>query len=171
MKHIILFIACFLSSFLVMADCANRNVDILETKPNSLYEDHGDGTVTDKETGLMWQKCGLGLSGNDCSMGTATTFTWQAALAVANENTQSNYSDWRLPNVKELFSIVEVACYFPAINSVAFPNTVTAINGYRSSTLSKKSDNTVKIVRFLRGDVKFSLKNVNLNVRLVRNVK
>ena len=60
------------------------------------FVDNGDGTVIDRATGLMWQKADSG-SGMD----------WQNALAYAENLELAGYDDWRLPNVKELQSIVD----------------------------------------------------------------
>lgn len=60
------------------------------------FVDNGNGTITDKATGLMWTK-------NDNGAGVL----WQAALSYAKNNTTAGYSDWRLPNAKELQSIVD----------------------------------------------------------------
>jgi arylsulfatase A-like enzyme len=60
------------------------------------FIDNGDGTVTDHATGLMWQK---GDSG--------TTNNWEQALAYAEGLVLVGYRDWRLPNAKELQSIVD----------------------------------------------------------------
>jgi len=65
------------------------------------FHDNGDGTVTDRATGLMWSK-------NDSGRG----MNWQDALAWAqskNEEKHLGHNDWRLPNVKELQSIVDYA--------------------------------------------------------------
>jgi hypothetical protein len=58
--------------------------------------DNGDGTVTDRATGLMWQKADSG-----------KTMDWEQALAYAEGLTCGGHSDWRLPNAKELQSIVD----------------------------------------------------------------
>ncbi len=60
------------------------------------FVDNDDGTITDNATGLMWQQADSG-SGMD----------WEAALAYAESATTADYDDWRLPNVKELQSIVD----------------------------------------------------------------
>jgi hypothetical protein len=60
------------------------------------FVDNGDGTVTDLATGLMWQKADDGNARN-----------WEAALAYADGLTLAGYDDWRLPNAKELQSIVD----------------------------------------------------------------
>jgi outer membrane protein assembly factor BamB len=63
------------------------------------FRDNGDGTVTDRATGLMWSKRDSGKGMN-----------WEAALAWAqarNAERYLGYNDWRLPNAKELQSIVD----------------------------------------------------------------
>ena len=58
--------------------------------------DNGDGTVTDAATGLMWQKSDSG-----------TTMNWREALDYAEKLVYAGHDDWRLPNAKELQSIVD----------------------------------------------------------------
>lgn len=60
------------------------------------FQDNSDGTITDNETGLMWMQ-------DDNGEGV----TWEEALAYAEGFEFAGYSDWRLPNVKELQSIVD----------------------------------------------------------------
>lgn len=60
------------------------------------FVDNGDGTVTDRATGLMWQKADDGRKRN-----------WREALDYAESLTLAGYDDWRLPNAKELQSIVD----------------------------------------------------------------
>lgn len=94
-----------------------------------------DGSeVTDGQTGLVWRRCSEGqtYSGNTCT-GTAVTFTHEGALVkaksqldpVCGDNTKSQVGlkCWRLPNVKELRSIVDTGRVNPSIDSVAFPAT------------------------------------------------
>ena len=93
--------------------------------PDSQLQDNSDGTVTDTKTGLMWKQCVEGLSGPDCASGSAKTFTWQQALQQAqavNSGSFAGFSDWRVPNIKELLSLVEHQCSSPAINLTRFPN-------------------------------------------------
>jgi hypothetical protein len=161
-----LFIGALFSSQ-VFAECTtNRNTNIIITKPDSQYTDHGDGTVTDKQTGLMWQKCTLGLTGASCASGTALTLTWQAALASANNNTDNGYSDWRVPNKKELESLAEDACYRPAINETVFPE--TASSRYWSSSPGANDIDNAWVVNFGYGVVNGYDKDSSYYVRLVR---
>lgn len=92
------------------------------SNPDLVYVDNEDGTVTDLRSGLMWKQCVQGRSGSSCGNGTVTTMTWAAALAAAQASTFAGYSDWRLPNIRELQSLVEVCHTYPAINDAYFPN-------------------------------------------------
>ncbi len=60
------------------------------------FIDNGDGTVTDLASGLMWQKADDGISRN-----------WEESLQYAEELELAGKNDWRLPNAKELQSIVD----------------------------------------------------------------
>ena len=64
-------------------------------------------TVTDKETGLMWMRCSLGQSwdGSRCA-GDAREYTWDDARKAAQNYRYAGYSDWRLPDIEELSSLV-----------------------------------------------------------------
>ncbi|WP_246125113.1 DUF1566 domain-containing protein [Exilibacterium tricleocarpae] len=100
------------------------------TAPEDRYTRHADGTVTDKQTGLMWQMCSAGLSGDGCATGAALAFSWAEALlypATINRRPDGGgYTDWRLPNIRELASLAELQCAQPAINLAVFPNTPSA---------------------------------------------
>ena len=94
------------------------NDAIIADAPDSRYRDNGDGSVTDLFTGLIWKQCALGLSGAGCATGSASVVTWKQALQHAADN-----PPWRLPNKKQLASLVEARCVDPSINSRFFPNT------------------------------------------------
>ena len=98
---------------------------ILATTPTNRFTINNDGTVSDTKTGLIWKRCSEGQSGVDCRMGAAATYTWQGALqqaqSVNNNGGFAGYKNWRLPNMKELDSIVEKQCNSPSINLIIFP--------------------------------------------------
>ena len=79
--------------------------------------------VTDVQAGLVWRRCSEGQiwSAGICS-GTPTTFTHEQALAHAKTQ-----GVWRLPNVKELSSLVDTSRFNPAIDGNAFPQTPSAV--------------------------------------------
>jgi hypothetical protein len=120
-----------LALLLTLATCAQAaaaqtcqtETAVPSTTPANRFLVHGDGTVTDTATGLTWAQCAEGLSGPACADGAAATFTWAEALIRARDSTHAGYTDWRLPTVKELSSIVEERCNHPAINLAVFPNT------------------------------------------------
>ena len=91
------------------------------TTPSTEFIVVDDGSVIRHEvTGLEWQRCSIGQSwdGTMCQ-GSATFHSWQEALNIA----ANAGGDWRLPNIKELRTIVERCRENPAINRQAFPNT------------------------------------------------
>ncbi len=85
------------------------------------FVDNGNGTISDLATGLMWSK-------DDNGSGVE----WIEALPYAESSTLAGYSDWRLPNIKELQSIVDYsraprdgvleAAIDPIFNSTPFVN-------------------------------------------------
>ncbi len=79
--------------------------------PNPRFTDHGDGTVTDNLTGLMWVKVPHSLSGN------SSIQTWNNAIDFCNGMSHAGHSDWRLPNVRELQSLIDYSRFHVALPS------------------------------------------------------
>jgi hypothetical protein len=107
------------------------------------YIDHGDGTVTDVKTGLMWSACSIGQTwGTEGCSGSAADLSWSEALSTVQQFNSAGglagRADWRLPNIKELGSLVEQQCHSPAINLTFFPDTPSAT--YWSSTVRVNSE-------------------------------
>lgn len=84
--------------------------------------------VTDNQTSLIWHRCSEGMiwNGTTCA-GTASTYTHEQALQLAAAQASSTGKAWRLPNVKELASIVDRSLSNPAIDSTAFPATPSSL--------------------------------------------
>jgi len=124
--NILLWGCCTLLSAQAYSAQLCQKDDIIATTPTERFELHNDSTLTDKSTGLMWQRCLLGQQGKECSSGTAAHFNWAEALIYpvqkTPQSTLSGYQDWRLPNIRELASIIELQCGNPAINLTLFPN-------------------------------------------------
>ena len=147
------------------------NTQIPASTPDNAFTLNADGTVLHTKTGLTWTRCSAGQSwnGNTCT-GTATAHTWQAALQLAqtaNSNRYLGATDWRLPNLKELASIVEQRCFDPAINTTVFPGTPSDV--FWSASVYAPYPNDAWFVLFNDG----SVSNVNEGsnggaVRLVR---
>ncbi len=86
--------------------------------PNPRYTINGDGTVTDNFTGLVWLQ---NANPDGASMGWAEAFDFCNSLAsgAAGLTDGSVAGDWRMPNIRELFSLVNFAYGTPAISNTA----------------------------------------------------
>lgn len=122
--------------------------------------------VTDKETGLTWRRCSLGQSGDNCSTGSPSTYTWNGALQAAKDQRIETGQLWRLPNIKELSSIVEEECFSPSINLTIFPGTESA--SYWSASLNDDNAKNAWNVIFYFGHLRDYAINGESYVRLVR---
>lgn len=160
------------------AQTCNPN-SIPATTPASQFTDNRNGTVTDKKTGLMWKRCSEGQiwNGKSCT-GNTVSYTWQGALQQAQAgNVRSGFAskrDWRLPNVKELHSIVERQCDEPAIRLTVFPNTLRWTWYWSSSPRTLEewrawTDDWAWYVNFGEGSNSTRVKSDIGQVRLVRS--
>jgi hypothetical protein len=71
------------------------------TWPSPRFIDHGDETVTDQLTGLMWVKTPIALVGN------GTAMPWTNAVQFCEGLVHAGYEDWHLPTVREYLSLVD----------------------------------------------------------------
>lgn len=116
------------------------------------YINNLDGTITDADTGLMWTQV----------PGPATT--WTGALSYAENLTLAGYTDWRVPNIKELQSLVDytlttattAAAAVSPINRVLFPTSTTPATAYWSSTALRVGGNSAPSSAWL---VEFGVNN------------
>ncbi|TWI63139.1 uncharacterized protein DUF1566 [Desulfobotulus alkaliphilus] len=77
------------------------------------FEDKGDGTVTDRVTGLQWMRCALGQTWDRsrCN-GTPVDYGWEEAMEAARKCRFAGKNDWRLPDIHELQSLAETLCHY-----------------------------------------------------------
>jgi hypothetical protein len=152
-----------------------KAASIPASSPTNQFTDNKNGSVTDKKTGLTWKKCSEGQLWNRATgkcTGNATSYGWQAALnrATAINKTGGFLGKiyWRLPNIKELASIVEEQCHSPAINLAVFPATPAAWF-WASSPSVGVGDGYAWGVNFISGADDWDYKNeLGGQLRLVR---
>lgn len=122
-------------------------------KPDSIYttEKHSDlsgsipihyATVEDSQTGLIWDKCLLGqyLDEDGLCVNAPEYEAWPEVLAFVqnrNKDAYQGFSDWRLPNAKELLTLFDTGCDDGSVmmNTNAFPM-LQSVMGYPQMTSS-----------------------------------
>lgn len=137
---------------------------VAPVQAQSRYAYSADGSeVTDAQTGLIWRRCTVGQTwSNGTCTGGLTVFRHEEALAHA-----MTQSGWRLPNVKELASLVDTSSARPAVNVTAFPGTPTAT--YWSSTPDVQLPSSAWSIDFGSGVVASTGRNTfGVLARLVR---
>jgi hypothetical protein len=115
------------------------------------YTDNGDGTVTDNNTRLVWEKK------TDASVN--VNYTWYTALDyVASLNSMNGgqgfagHNDWRLPNVRELLSIIDYSRTAPSVDPIFGPTMgVSNFVDYWTSTSSVVDGNVAALAVDFKG--------------------
>jgi hypothetical protein len=164
--------------FVGTAVCAQQVCDpepASRSMPAERFDDQGDGTVIDRTTRLMWMKCVLGQTSSPggCT-GTAATSTWDGAQREAQALNRSGslfYSDWRLPQVRELATITERACQNPRTNLSVFPATPAAPHWSATPRAGAASATVVYALNFGAEGVQLLDKSERAHVRLVRSAQ
>ena len=136
--------------------------------PNPRFTDNGNGTVTDNLTGLMWMKDAN--AGNDCAGPDAGTETWATALtsaAACNAASYAGQTDWRLPNVRELQSLIDYGRFSPALPSGHLFTSVL-LSYYWTSTTGAANTSNAWVVYMPDGFVQHGAKASPQYVWLVR---
>ena len=155
-SHIVRFSVCALVCLLAghsEATCPNReNTSVPESTPTSSYTIHPDGTLTAPAAGLMWKRCleGQTLVDGVCQ-GTPTAYTWADALGAAHAASFAGHGDWRLPNPKELLSIIEDRCADPGLNADLFP-IYSGFGSWTATPTALFAQDTFYLVWALAGD-------------------
>ncbi len=117
---------------------------------------NGTETVTDTDTGLMWQ---------DNADAKTVTGSWEEAIDYCESLTLGGYSDWRLPNFYELYYLADRSKFDPSLSSV-FQNSLS--NFYWSSTAKAEDTSYAWVVNFYSGYDYFNNKTGNMYIRCVR---
>lgn len=157
-------------SFSVAAQQCFDEVGVVDNEDRFVV--NTDGTVSDTQTGLMWQRCNYGQvynSGTALCDGQAQPINWQASLKGALNDTTANYTDWQVPNIKELASIVDHRCSEPSINSDIFLSTKS--QNYWSNTSGVNNMNSAWVYQFASGLNSLHAKTSSVYLRLVRYEK
>lgn len=147
--------------------------NLIASTPTTRFILNADATVTDLKTRLMWKQCPEGLSGDSCSEGSVDTAFWDVflrSIEILNSGEGfAGFNDWRMPNVKELRSIIEAQCYRPAVNLAVFPNT-PIVSFFTSTPVKDVFRDNIWTVEFIHGRVEAKRLNFSASLRLVRNV-
>ncbi len=135
------FLAFCSASKMIKSFKQDENLEVLAVSGSPLafgrFIDSGNGTVTDKVTGLMFQ------------VSETLPMTWEEALRYCEDLNLAGYSDWRLPNLRELMSIVVFKEKGPCINERYFPG--ARPGAYWSSTTFERAPNMAWVVDFSNG--------------------
>ncbi|MBL0175801.1 MAG: DUF1566 domain-containing protein [Ignavibacteria bacterium] len=86
------------------------------------FRNNGDGTVSDLNTGLMWQRDPDANGNGDGRMERIDKLTWpqiQARVAALNSTRYAGYGDWRIPSIKELYSLTNWNGTDPAVQGTS----------------------------------------------------
>ena len=119
------------------------------------FQVNNNGTVTDLATGLIWQQ-------QDDNV----LRTHAAAVTYCNGLSLAGSSNWRLPAIKELSSIVDLRTSSPAIDRVVFLGTNSS--PYWSASSRASSSGSAWVVNFGGGNVSSNIKSNFFYVRCVR---
>lgn len=167
-KHTVLAALSAVLSVSALADC---NSALRTDTPAERFEIVDSRYLVDRATGLMWQRCPLGFQwlNSACQRDSALAegTDWQSALQAADDASHGDYTDWRLPNIKELGSIVDRSCWDPAISAMLFPATPAAL--FWTSSPNAVRPDVSAVVDFAKGAHRSLNKTESALIRLVRD--
>lgn len=138
-------------------------------------------TVFDTTSNLSWTKCTLGGGGSplDAGGGACTlpsngvdNMTWVNALAACENLTYAGKSDWRLPNIRELTSLVLYdAATAPLISTAFFPNTANIVYWSSTNSAAALDFNRAQTVNFSNGQTNAGVAGLKTNSHFIRCVR
>lgn len=136
--------------------------------------DNEDGTITDIDTGLMWLKGDIPVPSDPTTWGEGKALDWEGALLACESIDFAGHDDWRLPNKKEIFSIIDASKNAPAMDDDKF---LTPAAEYWSSTSyytdddDDANDGNAWYVETVDGKIAYKDKKEQCYVRAVRGGK
>jgi hypothetical protein len=141
--------------------CWNSNGDFCNPEGNfeNYFLDNRNGTISDRATGLMWQKAG-----------SPETLTWVAAKGYVqkmNSVALAGYTDWRIPTIEELSSLLEASW----LNGDLFIDPVFEKEQRHCWSLDANGKNNAWKANFHLGFVLDLPMNSRNSVRLVRSLR
>jgi hypothetical protein len=134
---------------------AVRDVKAPTTVTSQFTDNATAGTVKDNLTGLTWQK-----------VPNTNTLTWEQSLVYAEGLTLGGFSDWRLPNIKELESINDEKLINPSVSTTYFSS--IGVKNYWSSTSLPNQTTRAWYLSTQFGITTYELKTVAQSVICVR---
>ncbi|SJM92901.1 DUF1566 domain-containing protein [Crenothrix polyspora] len=168
---------CMLVMLPLMGNAQTCNPNITATTPTSRFTRYSNGTVLDTYTGLMWKAC-LEDQQWDAIKRVCKLYRgggrWREVLQhVQTLNINggfAKYKDWRIPNIKELFTLIEWQCISPAINLQVFPFGADYNEFWSSSTYTTNGfdGDRAWVINFWRPTVSDHAKDHGRSLWLVR---
>ncbi len=124
-----------------------------------------DGSVHDKDNTYTWYDSNPETNGGYAGTAGDGTDT-EDFINALNAGNYGGHTDWRLPTVNELTSIINYDAWDSAVNSKYFPNAVSP--GHWTSTTGAKNSNSAWYVNFFSGWCAYPVKSSSYHVRAVR---
>ncbi|MFC1670731.1 DUF1566 domain-containing protein [Spirochaetota bacterium] len=124
------------------------------------FTDNGNGTIKDNLTGLTWTKCSMKTISSSPVMDATTNCVdthsevgnWVEAILACENLNYAGKTDWRLPNIKELISIVDWKRINPAIDSKYFPRTENSYYWSSTNKVGSHFNASAWCLNFTNGD-------------------
>lgn len=121
------------------------------------FTDMGADLVRDNATELVWQQY--------CH---PVALTWEDALRVADTLTLGGFTDWRMPNIKELHTIREQQEKGPCVDLLYFPCVASTTTLWSSTTLISQNNDQAWTLKADLGVITYDKKNLKMKLLCVR---